>query len=160
MKNIIKLSFSAIVVLLNILCYSNATDNKSDNIISEDLAKFTGNLTHKDLIEINVLEITIPMHQRGKHLVEVFGDFKESMGVEVHTHNPYNRPISRIKELTLSNKKFRFYDLNLNDTGYTFYIWMNSTHFDVASATPVADFRVTQRLSAIKDGSLEPNFPF
>lgn len=91
------------------------------------------------------LQVTIPSGQRQAHVVEVEGDFDADWGVEVHTVNPHEAEVDRVRELTIAGNRFHFQSLYLNETGYHFFIKMNRDTYQAIQASPRTEFRVIQR---------------
>lgn len=112
-----------------------------------------------NLVSSTLLFVRIPWRQDGRHVVEITGNFQSGQGVELHAHNPHNAEISRVRELSLTDNRFRFEDLNLNQTGYDFYIWLNNTNYTVVEATPETYFQVvTREFVAADSPAFKPMF--
>lgn len=100
------------------------------------------NMNNKFVAHSQALRIHIPERMRQAHEVEIDGSFISEKGIETHSRNPHTHPISRIRDLSLTDTKFHFFDLYLNETGYTFYVWLKDPKFNVIKASSRTDFQV------------------
>ncbi|MFP7293505.1 hypothetical protein ABEX00_16505 [Bacillus safensis] len=91
------------------------------------------------------LQVTIPSGQKQAHVVEIEGGFDASWGVEVHTINPYEAEIDRLRGLTITDDYFYFESLYLNETGYHLLIKLSKEEYNVKQATAVTEFRRIQK---------------